>query len=347
MKIGVYIGSFNPPHLGHKKIVDYLLEKKFVDKVLIVPTKNYWDKKNLIDIKDRINMLKYYENDKVEVDTVHNSFSYTYELLNELSKMYQDDELYLIIGADNLEELHKWKNINELLKYNIIVMNRNSIKKNPYIDDRNIIYIEDFDNINISSTEIRNGDYSCLDSNVKDYIEKNKLYKEEKMDFKRVVEKLIEEKKTISTMESCTGGGVANAITNIEGASSVLKFSAVTYSNEFKMKMGVSKETIDNYSVYSMETAHEMAYNISMFTNSDYGIGITGKLNRADENNNYGEDNEVFISIFDKENQVFIDSDIKVTEGSRKLNKDVIINEIISSLSNVLGIKIKSGIKNK
>ena len=167
------------------------------------------------------------------------------------------------------------------------------------------------------------------------------------MDFKRVVEKLIEEKKTISTMESCTGGGVANAITNIEGASSVLKFSAVTYSNEFKMKMGVSKETIDNYSVYSMETAHEMAYNISMFTNSDYGIGITGKLNRADENNNYGEDNEVFISIFDKENQVFIDSDIKVTEGSRKLNKDVIINEIISSLSNVLGIKIKSGIKNK
>ena len=59
------------------------------------------------------------------------------------------------------------------------------------------------------------------------------------MDFKRVVEKLIEDKKTISTMESCTGGGVANAITNIEGASSILKFSAVTYSNEFKIKMGV------------------------------------------------------------------------------------------------------------
>ena len=162
------------------------------------------------------------------------------------------------------------------------------------------------------------------------------------MNFKKIVDKLIEDNKTISTMESCTGGGVANAITNIEGASSVLKFSAVTYSNEYKMKMGVSKDVIDKYSVYSMETAHEMAFNISRFTNSDYGIGITGKLNRADENNNYGEDNEVFISIFDKENQMFIDSDIKVYEKTRELNKNIVLNEIISSLSNILGIEIES-----
>ena len=158
------------------------------------------------------------------------------------------------------------------------------------------------------------------------------------MDFKRVVEKLIEDKKTISTMESCTGGGVANAITNIEGASSILKFSAVTYSNEFKIKMGVSKEVIDKYSVYSIKTAHEMAFNISKYTNSNFGIGITGKLNRADENNNYGEDNEVFISIYNKDNNKYYDSDIKVTEKNRKLNKKIVLEEIITSLSNVLGI---------
>ena len=76
------------------------------------------------------------------------------------------------------------------------------------------------------------------------------------MIFKKVVEKLTENKETIATMESCTGGGVANAITNIEGASSVLKFSAVTYSNEYKIKMGVSSEVIDKYSVYSQETAY-------------------------------------------------------------------------------------------
>ena len=52
---------------------------------------------------------------------------------------------------------------------------------------------------------------------------------------KEVVELLIKKHKTISTMESCTGGGVANANTSIEGASEILKFSAVTYSNEFKI----------------------------------------------------------------------------------------------------------------
>lgn len=161
------------------------------------------------------------------------------------------------------------------------------------------------------------------------------------MDFKRIVKKLIEEKKTIATMESCTGGGVANAITNIEGASEVLKYSAITYSNEYKIKMGVNSNVIDKYSVYSIETAHEMAYNISKYTNSDYGIGITGKLNRADENNNYGEDNEVFISIYDKEKQKYIDTNMKVTKKNRSLNKELVINTIISSLSNILEIDNK------
>ena len=120
--------------------------------------------------------------------------------------------------------------------------------------------------------------------------------------FKKIIEELTKRGETISTMESCTGGGVADAITSIEGASEVLKFSAVTYSNEYKIKMGVNPDIIDKYSVYSIETAHEMALNISKFTNSDIGIGITGKLNRADENNNFGKDNEVFISIYYKNN---------------------------------------------
>ena len=95
-----------------------------------------------------------------------------------------------------------------------------------------------------------------------------------------VVKKLIELNKTIATMESCTGGGVANAITNIPGASEVLRFSAVTYSNEYKIKMGVNKTTIDTYSVYSMEVAKEMSKSISNFANSDIGIGVTGKLGK-------------------------------------------------------------------
>ena len=77
------------------------------------------------------------------------------------------------------------------------------------------------------------------------------------MNFNKIVEKLTKKEETIATMESCTGGAVASAITDIEGASAILKFSAVTYSNEFKIKMGVSSKVIDTYTVYSMETARE------------------------------------------------------------------------------------------
>ena len=152
--------------------------------------------------------------------------------------------------------------------------------------------------------------------------------------FKKIVLELIKRGETISTMESCTGGGVANAITCIEGASEVLKFSAVTYSNQYKIKMGVPADVINEYSVYSMETAHEMALNISKFANSDFGVGITGKLNRADVNNNFGKDNQVFVSIYYKEE--YYDMVINVDKKTRKQNKDVVIDLIIEKLGEIL-----------
>ena len=121
----------------------------------------------------------------------------------------------------------------------------------------------------------------------------------------RIVKKLIDLNKTISTMESCTGGGLANAITNIPDASRVIHGAVVTYSNEEKEKEGVSKELIDRYSVYSEEVAKDMAYNVSKTRNSDYGVGITGKLNKPDENNMQGDDNVVYIAVYDRENDTF------------------------------------------
>jgi len=152
----------------------------------------------------------------------------------------------------------------------------------------------------------------------------------------KVVKRLIELKKTISTMESCTGGGVANAITNVEGASEILKFSAVTYSNEYKIKMGVSSEVIDKYSVYSMETANEMSKNISLFTNSNYGVGITGKINRTDKNNLYGEDNIIYISIYDRDNDKYYNKEIKAIDDVRSKNKEMIIRIIEEELLNII-----------
>lgn len=151
-----------------------------------------------------------------------------------------------------------------------------------------------------------------------------------------VIKLLTEKNKTIATMESCTGGGVVNAITNIEGASDVLKVSIVTYSNEYKIKFGVSSDIIDKYSVYSMEVARKMALNISKIADANYGIGITGKLNRVDKNNPYGSDNTVYVSIYDKDNDKYYDFTVKATEKKRSLNKELIINKIVDKIIVVL-----------
>ena len=151
-----------------------------------------------------------------------------------------------------------------------------------------------------------------------------------------LVNKLISMKKTIASMESCTGGGFANAVTNIPGASDILKFSAVTYSNEFKEKMGVNSETILEYSVYSMEVAKEMSKKISEFANADYGIGITGKLMKPDKANMHGSDNLVFVSIYDKHNDSYHGLSIEVSKTTRSENKEFVIKLIIFELMKIL-----------
>ena len=153
---------------------------------------------------------------------------------------------------------------------------------------------------------------------------------------KELVEKLIKLNKTISTMESCTGGAIVNEITNVEGASSILKYSAVTYSNEFKIKMGVAKNIIDKYSVYSMEVAREMSKNISLFTDSDYGIGITGKLNRVDKNNLFGDNSTIFVSIYTKESDKYVDFKLAAIYETRIENKNYIVEKIVEKLREIL-----------
>ena len=151
-----------------------------------------------------------------------------------------------------------------------------------------------------------------------------------------LVELLIKNNKTISTMESCTGGGIVNHITNIPNASKVLAFSAVTYSNEYKIKMGVNRKLIDKYSVYSMEVACDMAKTISEYTNSNYGVGVTGKLKKVDENNMYGLDDVVFLSIYDRDNDKYYNEKIKLKFDSREENKRQIINIFVDKMIKLL-----------
>lgn len=147
----------------------------------------------------------------------------------------------------------------------------------------------------------------------------------EKDNWKKIVDKLIQKKLTISTMESCTGGGIANEITNISGASSVIMESYVTYCNEAKIKHGVPKEIIDKYTVYSQETAIEMAKAVKKEIKSDIGIGVTGQLGRIDPNNPVDKLNCVWFAIVNKNNDVIVRK-ICVSDSERKEQKNEVIN---------------------
>ena len=115
-------------------------------------------------------------------------------------------------------------------------------------------------------------------------------YDDEELD--EVVVRLLKEKHlTISAAESCTGGMFAAAITNVAGASDVLKASFVTYSIKAKhMLVGVPYETIDKYGVVSPETAEAMAEGAMKALGADIGISVTGFAGPdADPGHNAGE----------------------------------------------------------
>ncbi len=145
---------------------------------------------------------------------------------------------------------------------------------------------------------------------------------------KDIIEKLKNTNKFIATMESCTGGRIVDEITSIKGASSVLKFSCVTYNNDFKIKMGVSSELIEKFTVYSSEVAKDMAYNISKFTDSDFGIGITGNLTEVND--------IVYIAIYIKENDCYESFTFSSESSDRIENKNIICNLIIRKLKTIV-----------
>ena len=186
MRLGIFVGSFNPVHKAHINIAKYILKKDYVDKVLIIPTPNYWDKTDLVDTNHRINMLKFYESDNIVIETELINHVYTYDLMIELKKKYKNDELYLIIGADNIVSFDKWKNYEELLKLNFIIYTRNDIDVKYYLDKLNkkdkYILLDKVPSFDVSSSKIREmilnkepvNDY--LDKKVIKYIERNNLY---------------------------------------------------------------------------------------------------------------------------------------------------------------------------
>ena len=153
---------------------------------------------------------------------------------------------------------------------------------------------------------------------------------------KEIIEILTKRKETISTMESCTGGMVANEITNIPGVSEVFQLGIVSYSNHMKEKYGMDSKIIDQYTVYSMEVAKEMARLATINGESDYGIGITGTLNRQDPNNPTDRMNMVYFAIYDQKEDTYIEQTMSVSLFDRVENKKMIMKLLVMRLKTLL-----------
>ena len=88
MRLGVFVGSFDPIHIGHIKVMDYLIDNNYLDKIVILPTLSYWTKNNLTDVDIRFEMIKLIKRDYLIVDNKNNKYKYTYEIMNALKKEY-------------------------------------------------------------------------------------------------------------------------------------------------------------------------------------------------------------------------------------------------------------------
>lgn len=167
MRIAIYGGSFNPMHIGHEKIVDYVLDNLNMDKIIIIPVGIPSHRENNLEQSDtRLKICKeiFKGNKKIEVSDIEiksEGKSYTYDTLLKLIDLYgENNEFFEIIGEDSLKSLKTWKNYEELLKICKFIVFRRKDDKNIQIDEeflnnKNIIILEN-EYYNISSTEIRN-----------------------------------------------------------------------------------------------------------------------------------------------------------------------------------------------
>lgn len=160
MKIGLYFGSFNPIHIGHLIIANHFQNFTDLDQVwfVISPQNPFKKKASLANEFDRLDMVEIAIKDYPNLRASDIEFrlpkpSYTIDTLINLEEKYPHDQFCLIMGSDNLEGLHKWKNSEIILeKYPIYVYPRPGYQHDESLEN---IKIVEAPLMEISSTFIR------------------------------------------------------------------------------------------------------------------------------------------------------------------------------------------------
>jgi nicotinate-nucleotide adenylyltransferase len=163
MKIGLFFGSFNPVHTGHLLIANYFNQFAGFDKVWFVvsPQNPFKVNDELLDENIRLQLLHLAINDDPrfvvsDIEFTLNRPSYTVKTLEFLRTNYPDDTFCPIIGGDNLQSFHLWKEYKEILDHHTLyVYRRVGFHENPLLANHPKIKIFEVPLLNISSTYIR------------------------------------------------------------------------------------------------------------------------------------------------------------------------------------------------
>ena len=162
MKIGLFFGSFNPMHIGHQVIASYMAEFSDLQQVWFVvsPQNPLKQKQSLLDQYHRLMIIRkeVEDNPKLSASDIESNLSqpsYTIDTLVHLKEKYPKNDFTLIIGADNLQNFHKWKKYEQILAdYSVYVYPRPGIEINR--THQNIHIVDGVPQMEISASFIRN-----------------------------------------------------------------------------------------------------------------------------------------------------------------------------------------------
>lgn len=164
MNLGIFGGTFNPPHMGHLVVAERVREELRLNKVLFIPSaiSPHKQHKDLMDPACRMEMVRLallrqecFEPSSIEID--RGGVSYTVETLERLRQDYPGDVLHLLIGMDNVEEFETWKSPEEIVNLaKVVVMTRPGFPSREVAGEvqRSFVFCQ-VPEIGISSSEIR------------------------------------------------------------------------------------------------------------------------------------------------------------------------------------------------
>ncbi|MGK0313862.1 MAG: nicotinate-nucleotide adenylyltransferase [Saprospiraceae bacterium] len=162
-KIGLFFGSFNPVHVGHMIIANFMVEHSDLEKIWMVvsPHNPHKEKKSLAKDHDRLHLVDLAVGDNTGIKASNIEFnlpkpSYTIDTLTYLKEKYPHHEFCLIMGVDNLSTFHKWKNYEKILEnHNIFVYKRPGYELGSLQDHESVTILE-APLLSISASYIRN-----------------------------------------------------------------------------------------------------------------------------------------------------------------------------------------------